>query len=293
MAADVRFDRTPAKNFAFVAAMKTIRFLFFLCLVFVPRIACGDDSLLCLKETARREREDNIQTNLLSAIALVESGRYSKEYPSGIAWPWTVTAEGRGGFYPSKKEAAAAVRGLQAQGVANIDVGCMQINLKYHPEAFKSIEEALSPSANIAYAATFLKRHYEETKSWGIAATRYHSKTDNKALRYEDKLLDAWKRLTKYGNPAAAEIRATQKDVSRRALRDVKKRIREETKEKKAETSAEPKAKRILPGSPESKALADQWRKAKLEEYMARKKAEAKKLYGDAPVFEEAVLQKD
>ncbi len=271
--------------------MKTLLFLFAFFLFFSPRAAFCDDALLCLKETARRERADGIQTNLLSAIALVESGRYSKEYPSGIAWPWTVTAEGKGGFYPSKKEAVAAVRELQAKGIENIDVGCMQINLKYHPDAFDGVEEALTPSANIAYAAEFLKRNYEETKSWGIAATRYHSKTDNKALRYEDKLLDAWKRLTKYGNPAAAEIRATQKDMSRRAVREVRKRIREN--QKKQKESPSDSKKKIQPGSPESKALADQWRKAKLEEYMARKKAEAKKLYGDGPVFEEVLPKKN
>ena len=248
--------------------------------------AAGNDALLCLKETAHQEKEDKIQTNLLSAIALVESGRYSKDYPSGIAWPWTVTAEGKGNFYPSKKEAVKAVLELQKKGITNIDVGCMQINLKYHPDAFKSIEDALTPAKNIAYAAKFLKRNFEETNSWGVAATRYHSKTDNKALRYEDKLLDAWKRLTKYGNPAATEIRAKQKDLSRETVKKINKEINERKKAKKDASSA-PQKKKILPGSPESKALADKWRKQKLEEYMARKKQEARKKYGDAPIFEE------
>ena len=69
--------------------------------------AAGNDALLCLKETAKQEKEDKIQTNLLSAIALVESGRYSKDYPSGIAWPWTITAEGKGNFYPFDRIQAA------------------------------------------------------------------------------------------------------------------------------------------------------------------------------------------
>ena len=117
--------------------------LFLSAVFFLPFDAAADDSLLCLKEAARLEKRERIQTNLLSAIALVESGRFSKKYPSGVSWPWTVTAEGKGKFYNSKQEALNAVRELRKQGVENIDVGCMQINLKYHPEAFDSIEDAL------------------------------------------------------------------------------------------------------------------------------------------------------
>lgn len=243
----------------------------------VCRPAAADDSLLCLKETVRQEKRERIQTNLLSAIALVESGRYSKKYPSGIAWPWTVTAEGRGKFYDTKEQALAAIRELQSQGVENIDVGCMQINLKYHPEAFKGIEDAIDPAKNVAYAADFLKRNYQETKSWGEAATRYHSKTVHKAFRYEDKLLETWNRLGKHGNPAMPEKKAEKKDVSQETVRRLNKKTEPPKKKVKKESPAV-----IKPGTPESKELAAQWRKARLEEYMAKKKAALQ----DGPVFE-------
>ena len=64
--------------------MKIYRLFFSLCLFCLPFKAWADDSLLCLKEAARLEKRERIQTNLLSAIALAESGRYSKKYPSGI-----------------------------------------------------------------------------------------------------------------------------------------------------------------------------------------------------------------
>lgn len=104
--------------------MKT-KLLFFLLPSFLLlcNSAAGNDALLCLKETAKQEKEDKIQTNLLSAIALVESGRYSKDYPSGIAWPWTVTAEGKGNFYPSKKEAVKAVLELQKKALRTLTSG--------------------------------------------------------------------------------------------------------------------------------------------------------------------------
>ena len=72
-------------------------------------------------------------------------------------WPWTVNAEGQGAFYDTKAEAVAAVRAMQARGVRSIDVGCGQINLMHHPDAFASLEQAFDPQANAAYAARFLK----------------------------------------------------------------------------------------------------------------------------------------
>ena len=238
-----------------------------------------DDALLCLKETVRQEKRGRIQTNLLSAIALVESGRFSKKYPSGVSWPWTVTAEGKGTFHPSKDDALSAVRALQAKGVDNIDVGCMQINLKYHPDAFDSLEDALDPAKNVAYAAEFLKRNYGETKSWGEAATRYHSKTVRKAFRYEDKLLDAWNRLSEHGNPADPDKKAAVRDVSAKTVADLNKKTEKVQKKKRKTAVAAIKA-----GSPESRELAAEWRKMKLEEYMARKKAKESAV----PIFEDA-----
>ncbi len=243
----------------------------------------ADDTLLCLKEAVRLEKRERIRPNLLSAIALVESGRYFKQYPTGIPWPWTVTAEGKGTFYDSKEEALAAVRALMEKGVENIDVGCMQINLKYHPDAFDSLEDAFSPSKNVAYAADFLKRNYQETKSWGEAATRYHSRNVRKAFKYEDKLLETWNRLTKYGNPAAPNRTASVKDASKEAVDKINqkvKKIKQKTQKKTVET--------VKPGSEEARKMADRWRKEKLEEYMAQKKAKPT----DEPVFEDAPSEK-
>ena len=259
--------------------MKFVQIFLLIAFAFLPFETVADDSLLCLKEAVRQENRERIQTNLLSAIALVESGRFSKKYPSGVSWPWTVTAEGKGKFYASKEEAVKAIQELQKQGIENIDVGCMQINLKYHPEAFDSIEEALDPKKNVAYAADFLKRNYQETKSWGEAATRYHSKTVHKAFRYEDKLLETWNRLSKYGNPARPDKKAEIQDVSKQTVNRLNKKvdqIKKRIRKKNVET--------IKPGSDESREMAAQWRKAKLEEYMAKKKAKNQ----DEPIFEDA-----
>ena len=59
-------------------------------------------------------------------------------------------------FFPTREAAIAEVRQLRADGMRLIDVGCMQINLHHHPNAFASLEEAFDPLSNARYAAQFL-----------------------------------------------------------------------------------------------------------------------------------------
>ena len=92
---------------------------------------------LCRAAIALAEREANLPARLMAAIARVESGRRDPASGTTEPWPWTINAEGRGSFYPDKAAAIAAVRALQAQGVRSIDIGCMQVNLRHHPECLR------------------------------------------------------------------------------------------------------------------------------------------------------------
>ena len=147
---------------------------------------------LCAEGIARQERALGIPRNLLAAISLAESGRWDDLNQEIVAWPWTVMAEGDGRFLATKAEAIAVVRGLQARGVTNIDVGCMQINLQHHPDAFATLEEAFDPAANTAYAARFLKSLWQDAGSWPLAAAHYHSRTPERANAYADKVRRLW-----------------------------------------------------------------------------------------------------
>ena len=111
-----------------------------------PRI---DERTVCAEQAAARERAERIPPGLVHALALAESGRWSASDKSTRPWPWTVTS-GRDSFYlPSKDAAIAKVEALQASGRTNIDVGCMQINLHYHPDAFANLDEAFDPDTNV------------------------------------------------------------------------------------------------------------------------------------------------
>ncbi len=141
----------------------------------------------CRSAIMTAERAAGIPTQLMAAIARVESGRRDAQ---GVMqpWPWTINAEGVGSTYNSKAEAIAAVQALQASGVRSIDVGCMQVNLMFHPDAFASLDQAFDPAANARYAAGFLGRLYGQTGDWTKATAAYHSATPELGEPYQRKV---------------------------------------------------------------------------------------------------------
>jgi len=147
---------------------------------------------LCMQHILEAERREAIPARLLTAIALAESGRPGTGSPAIVAWPWTVMAEGTGRYYESKSEAVAAVARLRARGIRNIDVGCMQINLMYHPEAFPSLEAALDPAENVAYGARLLKSLRRSAGSWTEAVAQYHTQDPDRGRAYAARVLRLW-----------------------------------------------------------------------------------------------------
>ncbi len=158
-------------------------------------VAEAHPEAMCLAAARAHEAHSRIPRHLLGAIALTESGRWSDGAGRKIAWPWTVTAEGEGRYFDTKLEAVAEVEILLSQDVKNIDVGCMQVNLHHHWDAFGSLSDAFDPLKNTAYAAEFLKRKRTETQTWISAAGRYHSKTPEHYKRYRDKVETHWRLL--------------------------------------------------------------------------------------------------
>lgn len=154
-----------------------------------PAVAQG---LLCRMAVAASERANGIPAHLLAAIARVESGRRDPVTGALHPWPWTVNAEGQGFFYDTKAEAVAAVRAMQARGMRSIDIGCAQVNLMHHPDAFASLEQAFDPAANAAYAGRFLKDLFGQTGDWNKAAGMYHSATPEIGAEYQRKVLAVW-----------------------------------------------------------------------------------------------------
>ena len=163
-------------------------------------LSYADDRMIegakqCTRYVAKHEREHGIPVHLLAAIASTESGRWHSGLKMPLPWPWTINAEGKGQYFSSKQEAVNEVRRLQARGVKSIDVGCMQVNLYHHADAFANLNEAFDPKTNVAYAAKFLKNNYNEIGSWKKAAAAYHSRTPSLGNKYIGLVYNAWRRI--------------------------------------------------------------------------------------------------
>lgn len=148
---------------------------------------------LCKAAIAMTERQTGVPDRLMQAISIIESGRRDPG-GSAVAWPWTINVEGVGEVFDSKQQAIAAVTAHRARGARSIDVGCMQVNLMHHADAFASLDEAFDPAANARYAARFLQQLLNQTGSWPLAVAGYHSLTPDIGGDYARKVLAIWAR---------------------------------------------------------------------------------------------------
>jgi len=174
------------------------------------RLPATDPQVACEAAIETAQDVAQLPPGLLSAIALVESGRPDPHTGTVRPWPWTIDVAGLGFFFQTKAAAVAAVRSLQELGIQSIDVGCLQVNLMYHPAAFANLDQAFDPSANARYAARFLDALYDRTKDWAQAAGDYHSQTAALGAAYRAQVLARWHpsastELRVYGDFAPAE----------------------------------------------------------------------------------------
>jgi hypothetical protein len=230
----------------------------------------ADDATLCSVETARQEKAQSVPDHLLHAISLVESGRWDSDHKANLAWPWTVNAEGEGRFLPSKQAAINEVLKLRARGVRNIDVGCMQVNLLAHPDAFASLDEAFEPASNVAYAGRFLNDLYRQAGNWAQAGAYYHSQTPELAAPYKTHLLAVWDGVRRKGDhllEMATFDLGPQQHMPLGVLFQMEQpSVTAETHASKPDPLARSEQERIA-----AKKAADAYRQAKLDEYRQKK----------------------
>ena len=175
--------------------MRFIFLLFALAAIVSGRSAYADvsPSALCRSAITTAERTFGIPDRLMQAIGVVESGR-ADERGGVTAWPWTINVEGVGYVFDTKQDAVAAVNAHRARGARSIDVGCMQVNLMHHGDAFNSLEQAFDPLSNARYAAEFMQKLLGQTGSWPRAVAGYHSLTPDIGADYGRKVLAVWAR---------------------------------------------------------------------------------------------------
>jgi F0F1-type ATP synthase membrane subunit c/vacuolar-type H+-ATPase subunit K len=161
-----------------------------LALTLAARPAALHEGRLCTGAIRAAERTFELPEGLLMAVALTETGRRIRG--ALTPWPWSINAAGEGVWLEDRGAAIARARDLQASGIESIDVGCMQVNLKWHEGAFASLESAFDPRVNVAYAARHLKALRATSRDWLEAAGRYHSADPARARAYLARLGGNW-----------------------------------------------------------------------------------------------------
>jgi hypothetical protein len=140
------------------------------------------DPAICDAAARFAADQTGVPLSVLMAIARTETGRTD----GGVTqpWPWTINKEGNGHWFDGPEAALTFARESAAAGATSFDMGCFQINYRWHGQAFASLDQMLDPMANALYAADFLTRLHAESGDWSVAAGAYHSRTAEHATRY-------------------------------------------------------------------------------------------------------------
>jgi hypothetical protein len=151
--------------------------------------AAEAQSAACKGAIAAAEARWHTPPGLLLAIARAESGRPLPPEPGLQPWPWAIDADGQAMFSDDEAAALAWTRDRLAAGARFVDVGCMQVNLQMHPDAFPTLDAAFDPALNADYAAHFLASLAQEAGgNWYEAVGWYHSRTPDLAASYRERV---------------------------------------------------------------------------------------------------------
>lgn len=192
----LHFPRTP--RLTVLARVATL-----VCLV-CPGTATATEGALCLEAARRAAEVHDIPADVLIALALTETGKQREG--ATVPWPWAVNDGGTGHWFETRDQAIAFAYDRYKSGARNFDVGCFQLNFRWHSGAFASLDEMFDPVSNADYAARFLVGHYAETGDWTEAAGRYHSLTEVHASRYRTIFASYRNEVDALPDAAVAEI---------------------------------------------------------------------------------------
>lgn len=150
--------------------------------------AIASPAALCEEAAQFAAQQTGVPLSILRAVTLAETGHTQANGAGFDAWPWAVMADLKGHWFPDQNAAITFAEEQVAQGKSNVDIGCFQLNVRWHATAFQDMADMFSPQNNALYAANFLQNLYAETGDWRAAVGRYHSRNDARAEAYVRRL---------------------------------------------------------------------------------------------------------
>ena len=141
-----------------------------------------------------------LDPTLLYAIGLMESGR---PRDGGLApWPWTLYLPGQGGVFLASR--AQALSTLRANLGTAVDIGLMQVNLRWHGHRVARPEELLDPTRNLEIAAAILAEALATSPGdLELGIGHYHHPGERRARAYGRTVLTIQERLRQLASGAA------------------------------------------------------------------------------------------
>lgn len=127
----------------------------------------------CEREISSAAARYGIPEGILYSVGLTETGR------KGSLQAYAMNIEGRAYFETSPEAVLQRFEAARSQGATLIDLGCMQINYRFHGANFASPGDMLDPRKNVDYAARFLSNLHARHETWTMAVARYHAGPNN------------------------------------------------------------------------------------------------------------------
>lgn len=180
--------------------------------------AQAGNALLEIREENWREamRIGRVNSEILYAISLQESGTSFNGMRKYGPWPWTMNVNEKARYYSSREAARDALAQEVANGNQRIAVGMWQIYLRYNGHLVEDPLDLLDPVTNLFAAAKVLREcgdAYGKTRE--VLSCYYSGDVDKAGLDYAERVLTLAERWGKPFRIAAqpVEVRYTHLDA--------------------------------------------------------------------------------